>query len=236
MLEPHTLPITAAPDILEFEQGGYQFKELSSAAELTTAFAFRYAIVVEKMHWVPGDPATRQEYDEFDPVSYHFGAYRGRQLVGYMRFTREGQAVGTMTRNYFSELFTSAPAYPPDQTVDISRLLIDTAAINRNKRQMVMILRGLYRLAYGRSERLQPHIRYWYFVTTPILLRGLRWRFGFPVQELGHGVTSDGKTTYVAGLDLEAGRRRLRWLAPWRLHYFQSVHRHAQPRTHRTRG
>ncbi|HVQ44145.1 MAG TPA: GNAT family N-acyltransferase [Candidatus Saccharimonadia bacterium] len=215
-------------EVIYFEHDGMRFTELTSPQQLHAAYELRYRICVEKLHWVEGDPATRTESDEFDAHSYHFGCYSGQELVGYLRLTKETAPPGTMTRTYFPELWHRDPHYPKARTADITRLLLDRPRLP-NPKSMLPALRGLYRLAYGRSQLCRPTIQYWYFITTPKLLGGLRWRLGLPVKKIGQGITSDGKMTYVAGLSLRRGGLQLLLLAPWRLNYFRSVARHTHP-------
>ncbi|HSX02263.1 MAG TPA: GNAT family N-acyltransferase [Candidatus Saccharimonadia bacterium] len=209
---------------LHFEEHGLVFRELTAEADFRAAYRLRYKICVEQLHWVQGVPEEQLEYDDYDKYSYHFGCFRESKLIGYMRMTPEDNSVGTMSRDHFGHLWQIDPQYPTHETADLSRLLVDRPYLHKPL-LLRRILIGLYRLAYGRAELSRPRIRYWYFITTGRLLKALRWQLGLPVKVFGHDQTSDGKTTYAVGLDLQRGRRRLAILAPWRLIYFARAKR-----------
>lgn len=205
---------------LEFKLSTFVFKELHSSEEIREAYRLRYRICVEQLHWIEGDPTQKIETDEFDPYAFHFGCYDDDKLIGYMRMNREDSPAGIMSRNYFIHLWQKDPQYNPVHTADLSRLIVDQPYV-KNMSSLQKIVVGLYRLAYARTRLETPQINYWYFITTKRMLFALKWKMNFPVKQVGSGVTSDGKTTYVAALDLAKGRRRLMLLAPWRLRTFE---------------
>lgn len=205
---------------LHFKKNKFEFRELVTKEELQLAYRFRYDICVKQLHWIKGDPVHQVERDEYDEYSYHFGCFLEGKMVGYIRMTPEIAPVVIMSRKYFPRLWHNDPDYPKDRSADISRLIIAREQ-RHNRKQLKLILMGLYRLTYARARLVRPSIRYWYFITSPVMARALHWQFGFSVKKHGHGVTSDGKLTYVASLDLEKGWRRLLLLAPLRLRYFE---------------
>ncbi|TPX31576.1 acyl-homoserine-lactone synthase [Synchytrium microbalum] len=197
------LPIQTNQPLYTFEKDGFTFREITTQEELKEAFALRYRIICERLHWVEGDVLRGLEYDEFDPYSYHFGCYSNHYLVGYLRFTRETAPCGIMTRKYFTELIQRDPKFTPEEVVDLSRILVDMEAINRKKPLIHKILGGLFRLTFLRTRNLHsPAPVYGYLVTNPLMLKGLRWTFGCKVREMGHAKTSDGKITYSAYMSL----------------------------------
>lgn len=217
--------LDATADTIGFTKGQLVYRELSSYQDLVAAYNFRYKICVQKMHWVSGDPITRTESDEFDTYSYHFGVFSESVLVGYCRLTPDNAPSSTMSRKYFSNLLHDGHDYPRHNAADISRLIIDMEWIGKDKRRLKTVLVNLYRLVYGRSELAQPMLTTWYFVTTPILLKGLRFQLLLPVKEIGRGTTPDGKTTHLAMIHLPTARARLRLLAPMRYIKFNRTKR-----------
>lgn len=210
---------------LRFVEGSFDFRELVTLEDLEAAYRLRYEICVLKLKWIDGNPMTGHEIDEFDDASWHFGAFYRGELIGYVRLTPEAAIPGLMSRVHFAELWQRDPAYAPEQSADLSRLVV----LGAYAEDVQQILRGLYRLAYAKARSNQPQLRYWYFVTSRRELRALRWRFHFPVRIIGRGVTSDGKTTYVASLDLKHSRFTVGLLTPWRLHYFERCTKLIEP-------
>jgi N-acyl-L-homoserine lactone synthetase len=220
-----TLPTHRHDEIISFEADGLHFIELNQAEQLKAAYRLRYEICVEKLHWIEGDPETRLEYDEFDQYSYHFGCFLDRQLVGYIRMTREDTPEGTMSRKYFRQLWQKEPLYPVKLTADVSRLIVDKRKLRKG--QLAAALFGLYRIVYARTQMVSPKVEYLYLISAPSMLQGLRWRVGLVVKKHGQGVTSDGKITAAAAIDLRASRRLLKLVAPWRLSSFNRVAKQA---------
>ncbi len=225
MIALPTGTLDPSAEIIGFVENEINYRELNTPADFRLAYEFRYRICVQKMHWIDGNPDTQTESDEFDEYSYHFGAFQGDVIIGYCRLTPDDVPSSTMTRKYFSDLLHHGTDYPSDGAADISRLIIDMDYIGKNKLMLKRILTNIYRLVYGRSELAHPAILRWYFVTTPILMKGLRYQLWLPVTEIGKGITPDGKTTHLATIDLRAARNRLRIIAPLHLWKFARTKR-----------
>lgn len=194
------------PSVTYSTQPGVTFRKLATPGEHLAAAALRFQYICIKMGWVEGDPELELEQDEYDLHSDHFGAFDGPDLVGCMRMTLNSSH-GFMTKEAFGSLLAD-PAMlsdPPEQTADISRLCLAPSYQKVVKALPVML--GLYAVAYAEAQ--VRGIRYWYFATNRGELAVLRRSCYFPVEELGKGITTDGKWTSVCRLDLVKTRQVL---------------------------
>lgn len=213
---------------LVFRLGGLSFRPLM-AHELEAAFRLRHRFVCEDMQWLPPHPSG-QEFDAWDGLddppdartTVHVGAFDGDRLVGYLRmvpdslmtFPGTNDLRRTMTLTIFRGLITTPlKRTPVERTADISRWVFDKDYARQcSRRQIGNLYAGLFWVAYQAASRM--NIRYWTFVTGRRVFRLLRWACRFPVENIGSGITSDGKRNYALFLDLQASAKRVRWANP----------------------
>lgn len=107
----------------------------------------RYAIFVERLQWVPGDPTKRLELDHLDPFATHIGAFDSTgALVGYVRVIRGGAPCGMLLQQpFFAKLMPDHLDTSP-RTAEISRLCIKLSEVNTPRLDGILIC--LYRAIY----------------------------------------------------------------------------------------
>ena len=171
---------------------------------LKQAFELRYQVYCQECGYLPAaNYPDRREVDPYDASSAHFCAFNLRdEMVGYARMVHPDLTQSFPFQSHCHDLLAGATLAPPQQTVEISRLMViqayrrrrgdvlagltveeDLSQVNHDLRDHTpQILFSLYRQMYAFS--LAHGTNYWYAAMERTLARALG-QMGFAFVQIG---------------------------------------------------
>lgn len=170
--------------IVNFYEGKYGVREISTEEDLLKSYRLRHEIFCGELRWVPPNPEMI-EIDNYDEKAISFGVFNPQnKLASYLRLlTAEGEF---MIEQEFAEMVSAEHSIRHDKdTAEISRLCIaqesrrELVSTEFEKRSTsVVILKGIYHWCKANS------VRYLYAVTEYKIYR-LACAKGFPFKLIG---------------------------------------------------
>lgn len=164
---------------IEFAEGDFVVKTLSTKEEMLQAYQLRHRVFAEQLKWVP-ETADRQEMDMYDLWGVTVGVFgsdgvllgMGRLLPASGEFMLGNEFGALLPRDYVVR--------KEQDTAEITRLAVnpDVKDPKLSSRVMLAVLKGIYQWA------VENEIRYYYLEVEHRFLRALRM-LGFPCEPIG---------------------------------------------------
>ena len=182
------------------EEDGIKARVLDSEnpEEVEEYEGFRYHYWIDKFKYIQAPKRDdKHEHDKYDDHSFHFGALKDDNLIGYSRFILPGHH-GLQVHREFEELVHPRIKVPIDMAkcVESSRLVV-VPELGSKRHQVAQMI---YKLKYQFMKRFG--YRYWYHVSEAKLTRALRMQ-KFPFEIIGEGKEYQGAICYPSLMDLD---------------------------------
>ena len=166
-------------DSIEFQEGRYTIKTLTTEEERQAAYRLRHKIFAELLQWVPCR-TDELEVDDYDMTAVTIGLFNDQErLLGTVRMLPSSGPfmLEREFRNFVAPEYTIRKEI---DTMEITRLAVDPTVGRKglSSQLMVRLFKGMYQWC------LANDIRYCYLEVEQYFLRVIRM-LGFPCEAIG---------------------------------------------------
>lgn len=149
-------------------------KKVDDPEELNALKRLRYKIYCKELHWLdPAEHPDKMESDEYDAYSIHFGAFKNKKAVGYVRLILKNPLGFPIQKILKKEILDK---YQNKNAAEISRLIVDKSSDLENYNEITLAL--IKQVYY--ASKYQEDITHWlaaFDVYVYRLIRMLGFRF-----------------------------------------------------------
>lgn len=149
-------------------------KKVDDPEELKALKRLRYKVYCKELHWLePSEYPDKMESDEHDAYSLHFGAFKEKKAVGYVRLILKNPLGFPIQKILKKEIVVK---FKNKAVAEISRLIVDKNSDLKNYNEIMLAL--IKEVYY--TSKYQEGITHWlaaFDVYVYRLIRMLGFRF-----------------------------------------------------------